>query len=187
MKKGATVKISKFIILAVALLFVAIIAKLSYVVLSSKVDGINLKEKAASIATVKKTLYADRGSIYDVNGEELASTINSYTVIAYLKSNKTNVEDKEGTAKALAPILNMTEEKLIELLSKNLCQVELRPGGYGISEVVKAKIEKLELPGIDFIKNSKKRYYNKQASCSYIFYPDFCCFNGDDKCSSSDE
>lgn len=168
MKKGATVKISKFIILAVALLFVAIIAKLSYVVLSSKVDGINLKEKAASIATVKKTLYADRGSIYDVNGEELASTINSYTVIAYLKSNKTNVEDKEGTAKALAPILNMTEEKLIELLSKNLYQVELRPGGYGISEVVKAKIEKLELPGIDFIKNSKKRYYNKSTFASYL-------------------
>ena len=33
----------------------------------------------------------------------------------------------------------------------------------------------------------KKRYYNKQASCSYIFYPDFCCFNCDNKCSSSDE
>ena len=33
----------------------------------------------------------------------------------------------------------------------------------------------------------KKRYYNKQASCSYIFYTDFCCFNGDNKCSSSDE
>ena len=33
----------------------------------------------------------------------------------------------------------------------------------------------------------KKRYYNKQAPCSYIFYPDFCCFNGDNKCSSSDE
>ena len=168
MKKGVTVKISKFIVLAVILLFMAIIAKLSYVVLSSKVDGINLKEKAASIATVKKTLYADRGSIYDVNGEELASTINSYTVIAYLKSNKTNVEDKEGTAKALAPILNMTEKKLIELLSKNLYQVELRPGGYGISEVVKAKIEKLELPGIDFIKNSKKRYYNKSTFASYL-------------------
>ena len=168
MKKGVTVKISKYIILSVAFLFMAIIAKLSYVVLSSKVDGINLKDKAASIAKVKKTLYADRGSIYDVNGEELASTINSYTVIAYLKSNKTNVLDKEGTAKALAPILNMTGEKLIELLSKNLYQVELRPGGYGISEVVKAKIEKLELPGIDFIKNSKKRYYNKSTFASYL-------------------
>ena len=80
MKKRATVKISKFIILIVALLFVAIIAKLSYVVLSNKVDGINLQEKAASIATVKKTLYADRGSIYDVNGEEKSITINKLKV-----------------------------------------------------------------------------------------------------------
>ena len=168
MKKRVTVKISKFIILIVAFLFMAIIAKLSYVVLSSEVDGINLKDKAASIATVKKTLFASRGSIFDVNGEELASTVNSYTVIAYLNSNKTNVTDKEMTAKALSPILNMSEDKLMELLNKNLYQVELRPGGYGITEVVKAKIEKLELPGIDFIKNSKKRYYTKSTFASYL-------------------
>lgn len=168
MKKRVTIKISKFIILVVAFLFVAIICKLSYVVLSDKVDGINLKDKSASISTVKKTLYADRGNIYDINGEELASTVNSYTVIAYLNSNKTNVSDKEKTAKELAPILNMTEEKLMELLNKKLYQVELRPGGYGITEVVKARIEKLELPGIDFIKNSKKRYYNKSTFASYI-------------------
>lgn len=168
MKKRVTVKISKFIILIVAFLFMAIIAKLSYVVLSSEVDGINLKDKAASIATVKKTLYASRGSIFDVNGEELASTVNSYTVIAYLNSNKTNVTDKEMTAKALSPILNMSEDKLMELLNKKLYQVELRPGGYGITEVVKAKIEKLELTGIDFIKNSKKRYYTKSTFASYL-------------------
>lgn len=168
MKKRVTIKISKFIILVVAFLFVAIICKLSYVVLSDKVDGINLKDKSASISTVKKTLYANRGNIYDINGEELASTVNSYTVIAYLNSNKTNVSNKEKTAKELSPILNMTEEKLIELLNKKLYQVELRPGGYGITEVVKARIEKLELPGIDFIKNSKKRYYNKSTFASYI-------------------
>lgn len=168
MKKRVTIKISKFIILVVAFLFVAIICKLSYVVLSDKVDGINLKDKSASISTVKKTLYADRGNIYDINGEELASTVNSYTVIAYLNSNKTNVSDKEKTAKELAPILNMTKEKLMELLNKKLYQVELRPGGYGITEVVKARIEKLELPGVDFIKNSKKRYYNKSTFASYI-------------------
>lgn len=168
MKKRVTVKISKLIILIVAFLFVAIIGKLSYVVLSDKVDGINLQEKASSIATTKKTLYADRGNIYDVNGEELASTVNAYTVIAYLNSNKTNVKDKDYTAEVLAPILNMTKEKLLELLNKNLYQVELRPGGLNISEVVKAKIEKLELPGIDFIKNSKKRYYSKSTFASYI-------------------
>ena len=168
MKRRATVKISAFIILLVALLFVLIIMKLSYVVLSDKVDGINLQEKAASIATVEKTLYASRGSIYDVNGEELAGTINSYTVIAYLKSNKTNVTDKEKTAELLAPLINMTKEKILELLNKDLYQVELRPGGYRISEVTKAKIEKLELPGIDFISNSKKRYYSKSTFASYI-------------------
>ena len=72
------------------------------------------------------------------------------------------------TAKALSPILNMSEDKLMELLNKKLYQVELRPGGYGITEVVKAKIEKLELPGIDFIKNSKKRYYTKSTFASYL-------------------
>lgn len=168
MKRQVTIKTSRLILLIVASFFVAIIAKLSYVVLSSKVDGINLHEKAQSIATVTKTLYADRGSIYDSFGEELASTINSYTVIAYLNSNKTNVTDKEYTAKSLSPILNMSEKKLIELLSKDNYQVELRPGGYGISEVVKSKIEALELPGIDFIKNSKKRYYNKSTFASYL-------------------
>ena len=160
MKKRVTVKISISIILIVILLFMAIIAKLSYVVLSSKVDGINLQEKASSIATVEKTLYASRGSVYDVNGEELAATVNSYTVIAYLSSKRTtdpenprHVVDKEKTAQELAPILNMTEERILTLLNKNLYQVELGPGGRGITEVVKAQIEKLDLPGISFVSN----------------------------------
>lgn len=175
MKKRVTVKVSRIIILIVAFLFVAIIAKLCYIVLSDEVDGINLKEKAASITTVEKTLYANRGSIFDVNGEELASSVNSYTVIAYLSSSRTtdmenpkHVVDVEKTAEALAPILNMTKERLVELLSKNVYQVELGPGGRGITEVIKAKIEKLELPGIGFIKNSKKRYYSKSTLASYI-------------------
>ncbi len=175
MKKRVTVKISISIILIVILLFMAIIAKLSYVVLSSKVDGINLQEKASSIATVEKTLYASRGSVYDVNGEELAATVNSYTVIAYLSSKRTtdpenprHVVDKEKTAQELAPILNMTEERILTLLNKNLYQVELGPGGRGITEVVKAQIEKLDLPGISFVSNSKKRYYSKATFASYI-------------------
>ena len=175
MKKGVTVKVSRFIILIVALLFMAIIIKLSYVVLSDKVDGISLKEKAASIATVEKTLYASRGNIFDVNGEELATTVNSYTVIAYLSESRTtdpsnpkHVVDKEKTAELLSPIINMTKERLLALLNKDAYQVELGPGGRGITEVVKAQIEKLELPGISFISNSKKRYYSKATFASYI-------------------
>ena len=175
MKKIATVKISKLIILIVAILFVAAIIKLAYVVLSKEVDGINLQEKSASITTVTKTLYASRGSIFDVNGEELATSVNSYTVIAYLDSSRTtdqenprHVIDKENTAKALAPLLEMSEEKILELLNKDAYQVELRPGGYEITEVLKNAIEKLDLPGIDFITNSKKRYYSNSTFASYI-------------------
>ena len=175
MKKKATVKISKIIVLIVAFLFVAAIGKLSYVVLSNKVDGINLQEKAASISTVTKTLYANRGNIYDINGDELATTVNAYTVIAYLSESRTtdineprHVVDKDNTAKELAPLLNMSEERILELLNKDAYQVELGPGGRGITEVLKSAIEKLELPGIDFISDSKKRYYSNSSFASYI-------------------
>ena len=175
MKKRATVKISKVIILIVAFLFVAAIVKLSYIVLSSKVDGIDLQAKAASIATTEETLYANRGNIYDVNGEMLATTVNAYTVIAYLDESRTtdaenprHVVDKEATAAALAPLLEMSEERLLELLNKDVYQVELGPGGRGITEVLKRAIEELELPGIDFISDSKKRYYSNSTFASYI-------------------
>ena len=135
MKKRATVKISKIIILIVAFLFVAAIGKLSYIVLSSKVDGIDLQAKAASIATVEKTLYANRGNIYDVNGELLATTVNAYTVIAYLDESRTtdtenprHVVDKEYTASVLAPLLSMSEERILELLNRDSYQVGLGPG-----------------------------------------------------------
>ena len=175
MKKRATVKISKVIILIVAFLFMAAIVKLSYIVLSSKVDGIDLQAKAASIATTEETLYANRGNIYDVNGEMLATTVNAYTVIAYLDESRTtdaenprHVVDKEATAAALAPLLEMSEERILELLNKDVYQVELGPGGRGITEVLKRAIEELELPGIDFISDSKKRYYSNSTFASYI-------------------
>ena len=175
MKKKATVKISKIIIIIVAFLFVAAIIKLSYVVLSSKVDGVDLQAMSASITTTEEILYANRGNIYDVNGELLATTVNAYTVIAYLDESRTtdannprHVVDKEATAAALAPLLGMTEERILELLNKNAYQVELGPGGRGITEVLKGAIEELELPGIDFISDSKKRYYTNSTFASYI-------------------
>ncbi len=175
MKKKATVKISKVIILIVVFLFVAAIIKLSYVVLSSEVDGVDLQAMSASITTTEEVLYANRGNIYDVNGELLATTVNAYTVIAYLDESRTtdsnnprHVVDKEATAAALSPLLGMSEERLLELLNKDAYQVELGPGGRGITEVLKKAIEELELPGIDFISDSKKRYYTNSTFASYI-------------------
>lgn len=168
------VKINKFLIIGIVLLFGLIIGKLIYVSVSTNIDNINIKKFALSRTTGSKTLYASRGSIYDVSGEVLAENVNSYTVIAYLDSKRTtnknnplHVVDIDYTVNALAPIIGMDPDKMKSLLSKDAYQVELGPEGRGISELVKEKIEKLNLPGIDFIKESK-RYYPYGTFASYI-------------------
>lgn len=175
MKKRATVKTYSFIIVLVALLFCAAIAKLSYVVLSNEVDGVNLKSKAESITTASRTLYSSRGSIFDASGDCLASTVNSYTLIAYLSKSRTtddknpkHVVDKEYTAKKLATVLDMSEETILNYLKKeNVYQTQFGSKAMGLTERVKKQIEALELPGIDFI-TSTKRYYNMSSFAPYI-------------------
>lgn len=168
------VKINKFLVISIVLLFGLIIGKLIYVSASTNIDGINIKKFALSRTTGNKILYASRGSILDSSGEVLAENVNSYTVIAYLdpirttkESNPQHVVDIDKTVSELAPIINMDEGRLRNLLSRDAYQVELGPEGRGISELVKEKIEKLKLPGIDFIKESK-RYYPYGSFASYI-------------------
>ena len=174
MKKARTVKVSKLFVLVVVFLFLIIIGKLSYIVLSKKVDGIDLTAFAANRNTKKETIIAERGKIYDALGNKLAVNVNSYTVIAYLSASRTtnekkpeHVVDKENTAKQLSPLINMTEERILMLLNtEGVYQVELGPGGRGITELQKETIEALNLPGIDFIK-SVKRYYPNRDFLSY--------------------
>jgi penicillin-binding protein 2B len=166
---------NKFVFIGGFLLFCVIIARIIFLNLSPKVDGINLKEFAKNRNTTKQILYASRGSIYDKNNEVLAETVDSYTVIAYLDSSRSknstkprHVVDKEETAKKLSPLINMTPERIYELLDQDgLYQVELGPGGRGLTELQKESIEKLKLPGIDFIASSK-RYYPNLDFASYI-------------------
>lgn len=164
----------KITLLVFSFFFLCIIVKLSYVVLSEQVDGIQLTEFANNRNTTRQTLYASRGSIFDVNGDELAKNVKSYTVIAYLSSSRTknenrpeHVVDKEGTAKALSSIIHMSEESILKLLNQELYQVELGPGGRGITEDTKKQIEALELPGISFI-SSNKRFYKNKSYASYL-------------------
>lgn len=174
-KKKSRVKISKLYILVFFLSFFAAIIKLSFVALSTEVDGINLTEFANNRNTVKKTLYASRGNIYDVHGDTIASNANSYTLIAYLDESRTtnpakpnHVVDKETTARVLSENLDMDYEyALSRLNTKNAYQVEFGPAGKNLSENKKVAISSLDLPGISFIEGSK-RYYKKSKMASYI-------------------
>lgn len=173
MKNTRTVNINIIFIIVVVFIFGSIIYKLCYIGLASKVDGVDIKAFAMSRNTKKETIYARRGSIYTGDGEILAKDVNSYTVIAYLSSSRTkdpkkphHVVDKEATAEALSPLINMTKEKILELLNIDAYQVELGPGGRGITELLKDEIDNLDLPGIDFI-SSSKRYYPSGDFLSY--------------------
>ncbi len=177
--KDNRIRLNLLLVLFVVLFFVAVFLKLVYVGINKRVEGINLQELAASRSTVTKKIHANRGNIYDNSGNLLAQNMNSYTVIAYLSSTRTvddrypkHVVDKDYTARQLATVLEplnpvMTYEYILNLLSQNLYQVELGPGGRNISEYTKEKIEKLTLPGIDFTKTTK-RYYQNGDFASYI-------------------
>lgn len=168
MKRKVTnnIKINAFVILGALLFFIVIIIRISYLSLSTEVDGINLQDFANKRTTKTEVLYAKRGSIYDVNGNVLAQNVSSYTVIAYLSESRTtnpekpqHVVDKEYTAKKLSEILDMDYDKVLSYLSKeNVYQTEFGNKGRGLTELTKEKIEQLNLPGIDFIETQKRNY-----------------------------
>ena len=168
------VKFNKLIFAFILLFFIVVIFRMSYLSLAKTIDGVDMKNFVSSRNTRKKVVYAKRGTIYDVTGNTLAQTVNSYTVIAYLSESRSegfknpqHVVDKEKTAKELSPILGMSEESILLLLNRNAYQVELGPGGRGISELKKEQIQELDLPGISFI-SSYKRYYQNDDFSSYI-------------------
>ncbi len=189
MNKTRIVRINKLFIIIVVFIFACLIFKLLFVGTHHVyVNGNKLSSFASARDTRKKTIYAKRGTIYSNDGEVLAKDVNSYTVIAYLDSSRTkdperpyHVVDKEKTAELLSPLINMTKEKILKLLNstyescnedKTECvkkvpyQVELGPGGRGITELLKDQIEELDLPGIDFL-SSTKRYYPNGDFLSY--------------------
>ena len=175
-----TIRTNFIFLFCIVFLFGLFFVKICYIGLSEEVDGINLVDFAKSKSFATKKLTAERGIIFDSTGDVVfAQNVNSYTVIAYLdedrttnKENPRHVVDKETTAKKLSEVLlplnsKMTYEYILGLLNMKAYQVELGPGGRGITENIKQKIEALLLPGIDFIRTSK-RYYPNGNFASYI-------------------
>lgn len=179
---NSTIRINIIFILSIVLLFVLFFVKLSYIALNSEVEGTNLAELAKNRSIATRVVTADRGRIYDNDGNLLAQNVNSYTLIAYLDASRTTNEkfpkhvrdeDKEHVAASLAEVLSTTDNPvtkeyiLSRLNQKGLYQTEFGLVGKGLTENKKRQIEALDLPGIDFIRTSK-RYYQNGDFASYI-------------------
>jgi penicillin-binding protein 2B len=151
------------------LLFFVLIVRFGYIETTKHVEGKGLVKLAKQKWMANEDLQAERGTIYDSRGVPLAENVPAYTVTAVLSEDaKPNyVKDPEKTAEKLAPILHMKKSRLLDLLTKKAFQVELGPGGRRISYEKMEKIKQLDLPGIDFIPQSKRNYPNQEFA-SYV-------------------
>ena len=168
--------ISKFVYIIVFFLFIIFSVSLGYrcLVDYEAVDGVSISEFINNRNTVEDVLLPERGTIYDVKGNVLAQDVSSYTLIAYLDSSRTvdkkkprHVIDKENTAKVLAEYIDTDYDRILEILNKKAYQVEFGNGGKNLSQLEMEKIRDLNLPGIDFIK-STRRYYPNGDFASYL-------------------
>ena len=194
-KRRNSIKYSKLIIFLSLFLFAVMILRLTQLTLSKEIDGVNLQKLAAKRTTKKDIIKAKRGTIYSSDKEVLALNVTSYKIIAYLDEKRTedennprHVVDKEMTATKLSEVLGMEKEEILKYLNKeNVYQTEFGSKGRGLSELTKNKIEKLNLPGIDFIE-SYKRYYPKGEFLSYtIGYAKNAEDNSDDSSNITGE
>lgn len=169
------VRKANILLILTFLFFFILIFRAGTLALSKKIDGKDLKIFANNRTIKHETILAKRGTIYDVNGEALAQNVYSYTLIAYLSPSRGEgnyVSDKGETAKSLATVINMSEEKILALLNSTnkdgdpLYQTEFGSAGKGLTELSKDKIVALNLKGIDFTE-TQKRYYPKGRFLSY--------------------
>ena len=170
MKKKKKWNYPKVFFIFFFLCIIVLYLQFAYLSLSEKVYGINIKNFALNRNTVTNILSAKRGTIYDVEGNVLATDVSSYTLIAYLdpKRETDYVEDKEYTAHKLSTILGEENEQyILDRLNSNAKQVEFGSIGKNISELTRLAIKDLNLDGIDFIE-STKRYYPNGNFASYI-------------------
>ena len=168
-------KISKFVYICVFFLFLIFAVSLGYRCLIDykATDKLTISEFTSNRNIVEEVIMPERGTIYDRNGNSLAQDVSSYTLIAYLDSSRdtedkiNHVVEKEKTAKKLSEYIDTPYDRILEILNKDAYQVEFGNGGKNLSQLEMEAIKKLNLPGIDFIK-STKRYYSNGDFASYL-------------------
>jgi stage V sporulation protein D (sporulation-specific penicillin-binding protein) len=141
------------------LLVTALILRLAWLQL---VRGPELQAKAWEQWTRSNPARAQRGDILDRHGRLLAGSASSLSIMA--RPNQIKEEDKAEVAKKLAPILEMQEERLLELLQKKADSVYLKRQ---MPEEVAQEIRKLNIRGIHF-SPEPKRYYPHGSLASQL-------------------
>ena len=172
------IKSNYILMLIILAIFIVFILRLTYLcTVDYKVGDSTITAFIKNRNTTEEIILPKRGTIKDNKGNILAEDVVSYTVIAYLDKSRSknsstpkHVVDIDATAKVLAPYINIDEQVLKTLLSKDAYQVELGSGARNLSQIQMETIKNLNLPGIDFIETSKRYYPNGDFASYAIGY-----------------
>ncbi|MEH7375754.1 penicillin-binding protein [Neobacillus drentensis] len=165
------------------LLFFVLLFRYFSIQISGEVDGQPLAAKAQEKYSREGNLAALRGNILDRNGGVIAEDTNAYKLIAILDKKMTtnpknpqHVKNPDKTAKELAKYLEMDESEIYSILTTGIrnkkFQVEFGKEGKDITNQTKKKIEDLKLPGITFLRESKRFYPNGVFASHLVGYAD---------------
>ncbi len=141
----------KIIFLFFSFLLLLIIGKVFYI---QVVEYKKLNRLATSLWSRNLPIEANRGLIYDRNGNVLASNLTTTSLV--LIPNQ--IKDKEETTKKLAEILRVTEEEMAKHVEKKTSIERVHPEGRRLSYEVADQIASLKLSGVYLVKESKRNY-----------------------------
>ena len=161
MRAQVTVKNRRRIALGFAILALLLIALVFRVAWIQIVDAEELSQKAIDQQTKDTPIEAKRGTIYDRNGKELATSTTCYTLWARpsqikLKEGKTRPDSEiRAFAGEIAGIIDKDSDEVYENMKKN--QALVRIAKY-LDKETADKLRKLKISGIELSEDTK-RYY----------------------------
>ncbi|MFM7225049.1 MAG: peptidoglycan D,D-transpeptidase FtsI family protein [Actinomycetota bacterium] len=140
----------------------AVIAVLAFALLGVRVvqvqarDGDSYARRAVEQTLHRTDVPADRGSIFDRNGRDLALTVRRSTVYA----DPTLVRDPVGTAAVLAPVLGVDGPYLVRQLSDRRFRFRYlaRTVSDDVQTAVRAAVRNHRLSGIGFMEEPDRSY-----------------------------
>ena len=182
MNKGAAVLFVIF-----TLLFITLASRFITIQITGEAEGRVLASYADQKYTKERILDATRGSILDRNGELLAFNTVSYRLVAVISPKATpenssrpyHVVDPEKTAEILARHIDMDKDAIYERLTREgPWQVEFGEAGRNLTYEEKRAIEQHQLPGIRFIRETKRSYPNGDFASHLIGFARYQDQNG---------
>jgi len=150
----------KIVLLIVLFIFVIIIAKVFYI---EVIDYKKLNSLASGLWSRNLPIEADRGNIYTVDGEAIASNLTT-TSLVFIPNQ---IKNKDLVAEKISEILDVPKSKIEEHLYKKSMMERVHPEGRRLSYNVADKIENLHFDGVYLLKESK-RYYPHNEMLSHV-------------------